>query len=185
MRVSGYFLLHRPCYLFPKACFHCQENHIWDQESGSFCNCELILCYSRVWEENRQRFKQKENNWFKILPRIGTVVDSKQWVDEKWSDRLANQLADIAELLGVVGFFCIQEKMGKCVFPWARRASAKSWQKTMSSRSKTRAERAAISFKKDSKEKGQRRKRATEVQGKRWSRTLNNSGLLSERTTSP
>ena len=57
--------------------------------------------------------------------------------------------------------------------------------KTTSGRSMTKAERAAITFKKDIKDEGQRRKRATEVQAKRWSRTQNNSGLLSKEKTSP
>ena len=58
------------------------------------------------------------------------------------------------------------------------------WKK-MTRRSKTKAERAAITFKKDIKDEGQRRKRATEVQGKGWSRTQNHSGLLSKKKTSP
>lgn len=78
VRVNGYFLMHGVCYLSPKASFHCQGNRILDQESVSFSNCELILYCNRVSEANRQRFSLKENNWFKILPRIRTVFDPKK-----------------------------------------------------------------------------------------------------------
>ena len=57
-------------------------------------------------------------------------------------------------------------------------------QKKMTRRSKTKSERATITFKKDIKGEGQRR-RALEVQGKRWSRTENNVGCLSKRMISP
>lgn len=40
-------------------------------------------------------------------------------------------------------------------------------QKKITRRSKTKAEKAVIAFEKDIKAEGQRRKRATEVQGKR------------------
>ena len=47
--------------------------------------------------------------------------------------------------------------------------SMEDLQKKMTTRrSKTKAERAAIAFKKDIKDEGQRRKRAIEVQGKIW-----------------
>ena len=57
--------------------------------------------------------------------------------------------------------------------------------KMMTRRSKTKAERAAITFKHGSKDGGQRRKRATEVQGKGWSRRQTSSGLVAKRKTSP
>ena len=58
-------------------------------------------------------------------------------------------------------------------------------QKKMTRTSKTKADRAAIALKKDTKEEGQRKRRAIEVQGKKCSRTQNNSGLLSKKKTSP
>lgn len=57
--------------------------------------------------------------------------------------------------------------------------------KKMTRTSKTKADGAAITLKKDTKDEGQRKRRAIEVQGKIWSRTQNNSGLLSKKTTSP
>lgn len=84
MTVSGYFLLHGPCYISPKACFYLQENHIRYQESGSLINCKLIWYHNGV--SGIMIFKKKENNLFKILPRTGTVVDPYQYLGQKRSD---------------------------------------------------------------------------------------------------
>lgn len=57
--------------------------------------------------------------------------------------------------------------------------------KKMTRRNETKAERTAVTLKKDTSGEGQRRKRALKVRGKRWSRTESNSVLLAKRKTSP
>ena len=103
-----------------------RKNHIWDQESGLFSNCELILCYNSL-RGKKAEIQTKIKSLVQIILRIGTVADPKQCLEPKRSDGLAEQLGDITLLLRVVGPFAFKNNWENVHFHWVWDLQQKTW----------------------------------------------------------